>query len=173
MHEILILYILLKGQSTMYGISKSISQQFGYITNPSFGTIQPALKRLEKNEYIKSDRFYTEGGKPYYFYSITEKGKTFFREKLVSNLSRNPIQLYPEILIRLTCFDILNSDDRKILCKILKSHVLKLQNCAENIMASDEYKENSSGRMVLNGVVCSYKSLYDLIERLEKNAGNS
>ena len=173
MHEILILYILLKGQSTMYGVSKSISQQFGYISNPSFGTIQPALKRLEKKGFIKSDKFFTDGGKPYFFYSITSEGKEFLIEKLKSKPSKNPIQLYPEILLKLTCMDILTPTDKDGLCKILKTEVMKLKNQAETILASDFYQDNPSGRMVLNGVVCSYKSLNDLIERLEKNAGNS
>ncbi len=173
MHEILILYILLKGQSTMYGISKTISQMFGYISNPSFGTIQPALKRLEKNNYIKADKFYTEGGKPYFFYSITPDGKEFLVKKLKSKPSKNPIQLYPEIKIKLSCMDVLSETDKKDLCKILKTEVLKLKSGAETILASESYEDNYSARIVLNNAVCEYKNMYDLIEGLEKNAGNS
>ena len=173
MHEILILYILLKGQSTMYGISKTVSKLFGYITNPSFGTIQPALKRLEKKSFVKSDKFFTEGGKPYFYYSITPQGKEFLVDKLKSKPSKNPIQLFPEIKIKLTCLDILTSEDKKELCKVLKAEVLKLKTQAESILSAGDYDDNYTGRMVLDNSVCEYKNMYDLIERLEKNAGNS
>ena len=173
MHEILILYILLKGQSTMYGISKTVSKLFGYITNPSFGTIQPALKRLEKKSFVKSDKFFTEGGKPYFYYSITPQGKEFLVDKLKSKPSKNPIQLFPEIKIKLTCLDILTSEDKKELCKVLKAEVLKLKTQAEAILSAGDYDDNYTGRMVLDNSVCEYKNMYDLIERLEKNAGNS
>ena len=71
MNEVIILYMLLKSHSTMYGISKNMKKIFGAITKPGFGTIQPALKRMEKQGYVKSDKFYTDGGKPYFYYSIT------------------------------------------------------------------------------------------------------
>lgn len=173
MHEILILYILLNSQTTMYGIAKAISKQFGYISSPSFGTLQPALKRLEKKELVTASKFFTDGGKPYFFYSITESGKKFLTEKLMSKPSKNPIQLYPEIKIKLTCLDILNSDNKKELCKTLKAEVQKLKTNAEKIMTSAEYKDNGSGRMVLDATVTEYKNMLDVIERLEKNACNS
>lgn len=157
----------------MYGISKTVSKLFGYITNPSFGTIQPALKRLEKKSFVKSDKFFTEGGKPYFYYSITPQGKGFLVDKLKSKPSKNPIQLFPEIKIKLTCLDILTSEDKKELCKVLKAEVLKLKTQAEAILSAGDYDDNYTGRMVLDNSVCEYKNMYDLIERLEKNAGNS
>ena len=157
----------------MYGISKTVSKLFGYITNPSFGTIQPALKRLEKKSFVKSDKFFTEGGKPYFYYSITPQGKEFLVDKLKSKPSKNPIQLFPEIKIKLTCLDILTSEDKKELCKVLKAEVLKLKTQAEAILSAGDYDDNYTGRMVLDNSVCEYKNMYDLIERLEKNAGNS
>lgn len=157
----------------MYGISKTVSKLFGYITNPSFGTIQPALKRLEKKSFVKSDKFFTEGGKPYFYYSITPQGKEFLVDKLKSKPSKNPIQLFPEIKIKLTCLDILTSEDKKELCKVLKAEVLKLKTQAEAILSAGDYDDNYTGRMVLDNAVCEYKNMYDLIERLEKNAGNS
>ncbi len=157
----------------MYGISKTVSKLFGYITNPSFGTIQPALKRLEKKSFVKSDKFFTEGGKPYFYYSITPQGKEFLVDKLKSKPSKNPIQLFPEIKIKLTCLDILTSEDKKELCKVLKAEVLKLKTQAESILSAGDYDDNYTGRMVLDNSVCEYKNMYDLIERLEKNAGNS
>ena len=173
MHEILILYLLTKNQSTMYGIAKSITKLFGYITNPSFGTLQPAIKRLEKKGCVTNSKFYTEGGKPYFYYSITPKGKEFLVEKLKSKPSKNPIQLNPEIKIKLSCCDVLSSEERKEMFTLLKTEMMKLKTGAEKTLSSELWCDNFFGKMVLDNSVCEYKNLYELIERLEKHAGNS
>ena len=56
MIELLILYKLSKKVLTMYGISKDILNSFSVMTTPSFGTIKPALTRLEKAEFVKSQK---------------------------------------------------------------------------------------------------------------------
>ena len=55
MIEILILFELNKKVLTMYGIQKSILEYFSVLTMPSFGTIKPALKRLENKGFINKD----------------------------------------------------------------------------------------------------------------------
>ena len=74
MIELLILYKLSKKVLTMYGISKDIHEYFSVLTTPSFGTIKPALTRLEKSEFIKSQKTLSAGGRPSVYYSITQKG---------------------------------------------------------------------------------------------------
>ncbi|MCM1265210.1 MAG: PadR family transcriptional regulator, partial [Candidatus Gastranaerophilales bacterium] len=106
MNELLILYILTKGQSTMYGLSKCLLKNYGCITKPGFGTIQPALKRLEKQGFIKADKFFSEGGKPYFYYSILDNGKEFLRKKLLEKVTTNPIQFYPFAKIKIACSDV-------------------------------------------------------------------
>ena len=49
MIELLILYELSKKVLTMYGVSKEIRREFSVLTTPSYGTIKPALNRLEKS----------------------------------------------------------------------------------------------------------------------------
>lgn len=168
MHEILILYILTSGQNTLYGISKSVLSTFGYITAPSYGTIQPALKRLEKNNFIKSDKFFTDGGKPYVYYSLTQAGKESLIKKIKSQLPLNPIQLIPELKIKLICSSILEKQEKSELYKLLKSQLVKLKKKAEDMQTSDIYSNNYEGRMVLNTSVCEFQNLYNLIEGLEK-----
>lgn len=173
MHEILILYFLTKSQNTMYGIAKEITKNFGYISNPSFGTLQPALKRMEKNGYVTSSKFYTTGGKPSFYYSITSEGQEFLRKKMLSKLSKNPIQIYPEIKIKVSCSDVLNSDDRQTMFAIIKPELSKLKILSEKILDSEVFETNYCAKMILDDSVCSYKNLYELVERLEKHAGNS
>ena len=62
----------------MYGISKGIRTEFSVLTSPSFGTIKPALMRLEKKGLIKSQKTLSEGGRPSVYYSITKEGEKAF-----------------------------------------------------------------------------------------------
>lgn len=168
MHEILILYILLNAQNTMYGIAKTISKNYGFLSNPSFGTIQPALKRLEKNGLINSDKYFTDGGKPYFYYSITKEGREYLNGKIRALPSQNPIQLIPEIKLKLMCSNILNPLEKKDLYKALKLQLNKLKTQAEDILKSDIYQNNSEGRLVLDNSICEYGNIITLIEGLEK-----
>ena len=168
MHEILILHTLLNGQNTMYGLTKQILKTFGFLTKPSFGTIQPALKRLEKKNYVKSDKFYTEGGKPYFYYSIMPEGKDFLIKKILKSPVKNPVQLYPEIKIKLVCSNILEDNDKKVLYQDLKLELTKLKTESETIQKSNSFSSNSYGRIVLDNTIYEYKNLIDLIEGFEK-----
>ena len=49
MIELLILYVLLKRDLTMYAIQKRIEDNFAPFTKPSFGALKPALRRLAEN----------------------------------------------------------------------------------------------------------------------------
>ena len=173
MHEILILYFLTKSQNTMYGLAKSITKYFGYVSNPSFGTLQPALKRLEKKGCVTSSKFFTTGGKPSFYYSITPEGQAFLKHKLLAKPSKNPIQLYPETRIKIACSDFLDDKSRKDMFTAIKPELLKLKNTSEGIMTSEIYDDNFCGKMILDDAVCCYKNLYELVERLEKHACNS
>lgn len=171
MNEILILYTLTKSQITMYGLSKSINKSFGAITKPGFGTIQPALKRMEKKGLVKSDKFFTDGGKPYFYYSITDEGVDYLKKKLLKKISTNPIQFIPFAKIKIACLDILSDDERKTLLSSLKTSLMKIKLDAEKSLSIDESKENYYQRMVLDSTVCEYNNFINLIGGLE-NACN-
>ena len=166
MNEILILYILNKSQTTMYGLSKCINKNYGSITKPSFGTLQPALKKLEGKKYIFSSKFYTEGGKPYFYYSVTEEGLSYLKEKLLRNTSLNPTQFISMTKIKIACADILNDTEKKELFKNLKTGLTKLKTETEQAL-SENWTKNTYHRLVLNNPVCEYKNLIDLIEELK------
>lgn len=171
MNEILILYILNKSQTTMYGLSKTINKIYGSITKPSFGTLQPALKKLEKEKYLFASKFYTDGGKPYFYYSITEHGFQFLKEKLLKNTSQNPTQFLSMAKIKLACCDILDKSEKEIVFKQLKANLSKLKTETETAL-SESWKDNFYNRMVLDNNICEYKNLINLVEGLE-NASNS
>ena len=101
MIETLILYVLLKKDYTMYSIRKHIETDYSMFTIPSFGSIGPALKKLEKAECIKSGQLMSEGGKRSIYHSITNKGKEKLKELLISDLSDNPSQFFLHARLRL------------------------------------------------------------------------
>lgn len=171
MNEILLLYVLSKGQSTMYGLSKQIQKYFGFLTSPSFGTIQPTMKKFEKNKLITTKKFFTEGGKPYFSYLITDEGVSYLKDKLNTFADKNPIKLYPKIKISLICSDILNEEEKNQLYKKIKTELLKLKKGSETLLKSETFNENSRGRLILDTTVCEYNNMLDLVERFD-NAGS-
>lgn len=151
----------------MYGLAKTLQKNFGSITKPGFGTLQPALKRMEKNNIIKSDKFFTEGGKPYYYYSITDIGKDFLKNKLVEKISNNPTQFLPNSKIKIACSDILENEDKQKLYSMIKNGLLKLKKEAENAIKSEDTNNHFCKKMILDNTICEYKNFITLIEGLE------
>jgi PadR family transcriptional regulator, regulatory protein PadR len=80
--DILLLSLLSKKDMYGYGIVKCLKENSNNLYNMSEGTLYPALKRLEKNEWIQS---YWEdsglGGRRKY-YKITDSGKKELSRKL-------------------------------------------------------------------------------------------
>lgn len=171
MNEILVLYILNKSQTTMYGLSKYINKNFGFITKPSFGTLQPILRKLESKKYVFSSKFYTEGGKPYFYYSVNAEGIDYLKEKMMKKMPSNPIQFLSTLRVKLACLDVLNSDDKKKLLHLLKTNLLKLKSECE-LALQDNSSSSFTYRLVLDNSLCEYKNLISLVEGLE-NACNS
>ena len=56
MIELLILFELNRKILTMYGVSKEIRAEFSVLTTPSYGTIKPALNRLESGGFIRTQK---------------------------------------------------------------------------------------------------------------------
>jgi len=174
MIELLILYVILKRDYTMYAIQKRIEENFAPYTKPSFGALNPALKRLEEKECLTTRKMMSDGGKLSVFYEISKKGIDELKRLLVEDLSDNPLQYLSNARIKLSCDDCLDSEERKRLFFSLKSRALQFKNQAQNIL-SDEYKQiNFYQKVILDNTICEYSNLVSIIEGLEKdNARNS
>ena len=173
MIEIMILYILLKHDLTMYAIHKRIQENFLAFTNPSFGAVKPALVRLEKQKFISSSKIMSDGGKLSVYYSITKEGVKELRNLLLKPLSQNPLQFLSDARIKLSCISFLEGLDSHDVFVDIKSNALLHKNNAEHIL-SDEYTPLTfQQRIVLDNAICEYKNFMSLVEGLEKsNASN-
>lgn len=166
MIELLILYQLTKKVLTMYGISKEIKADFSVLTTPSFGTIKPALLRLEKNGYIRSQKDISAGGRPSVYYSLTNRGKEYLSELLLTPPLENPIQFLPTARVKLYCAEILTNSEQKELLRLLK---LKSENIVldiKNKQASKDLKFHP--KMVFDNLICEYKNFILLLEGIER-----
>ena len=165
MIELLILFSLNNKVLTMYGVSKSIKEIFSVLTTPSYGTIKPALARLENKEFVKIQKYMSDGGRPANYYSITAKGKEELKRLILDSPLENPIQFFPTARIKLSCADVLNDSEKKQLFHALK-------NKAENIMYDTknlvETKDLSFyPRMVFDNLILECQNFVSLIEGFE------
>ena len=170
MIELLILYKLSKKVLTMYGISKDILNSFSVMTTPSFGTIKPALTRLEKAEFVKSQKTLSAGGRPSVYYSITQTGLKELNRLMLSEVQDNPVQFLTTARIRLSCAEILNKEEQLNLFKLLKlkseSIIIDIKNILHNENL-DFYK-----KMVMDNLLCEYNNLNSLLEGFERACKN-
>ena len=174
MIELLILYVLLKRDFTMYAIQKHIVENFAPFTKPSFGAIKPALKRLESNGFLTSRKMMSDGGKLSVFYSISKQGKDELKRLLLEDLSENPVQFLSNARIKLACAEYLTPAEREKMFFNIKSLAMEHKCAAEN-MLDDEYNQyNFYQKIILDNALCEFKNFIAIIEGLEKdNARNS
>ncbi|UOR10548.1 PadR family transcriptional regulator [Halobacillus amylolyticus] len=79
--DILMLGLVARRDMYGYEIVKSLKEQSNNLYNMSEGTLYPALKRLEKKEWMISYWSETPSGRRKY-YQITDEGQTILRQKL-------------------------------------------------------------------------------------------
>ncbi len=174
MTELLILYVLLRRDLTMYAVQKHIEDIFSPYTKPSFGALNPALKRLVEKGYLSARKMMSEGGKLSVYYSITKQGQNELNRLLLEDMSDNPLQFYSNARIKIGCADVLSVEEKKRLFFSVKARAMKFKTEAQNIL-NDEYKHtNFYQKIVLDNTVCDFSNFITIVEGLEKdNAGNS
>ena len=174
MIELLILYVLLKRDFTMYAIQKRIDENFAPFTKPSFGALKPALRRLEEKKCLTSRKLMSDGGKLSVYYEISKDGISELKRLMLEDLSDNPLQFLSNARAKLCCADCLNSDERKRLFFLIKSRAMQFKVASQNVL-NDEYNHiNFYQKVVIDNAMCEFSNFIRLIEGLEKdNARNS
>ena len=174
MTQLLILYVLLKRDLTMYAVQKHIEDIFAPYTKPSFGALNPALRRLIEKECLSARKMLSDGGKLSVYYSVTAKGKNELVRLILEDLSDNPLQFYSNARIKIACADVLSVDEKKRLFFNIKSRAMQFKTQAQTIL-NDEYTHtNFYQKIVLDNTVCDFSNFITIVEGLEKdNAGNS
>lgn len=136
MIEIVILYILNKYDATIYRVSKIIDELFfGYLKS-STGTLNPALKRLEKMGCVEFLEKMSDGGMLSKIYSITSEGKKHLIDLLQTYTLSNPYHVLNETKVLLYCSDVLSINEliafKENLLNNLELYKIKLENGLKN-----------------------------------------
>lgn len=170
MIELLILHELSEKILTMYGISKEIRKDFSVLTTPSYGTIKPALRRLEVGSYVKIRKSMTSGGRPSTYYSITEAGVQELKRLLMAPPLDNPIQFLTMARVKIACAGILGSKEQKELFNSLKLKCEEILLDSNNLLESKDLSFYS--KMIFNNLICEYKNFISLLEGLYRAGDN-
>ena len=165
MIELLILFELNKTVLTMYGVSKEIRGDFSVLMIPSYGTIKPALRRLENSGFVKTQKSISNGGRPSTYYSITKDGVNELKRLLLEEPLENPIQFLPMSRIKLACAEILDKDEQLKMIHLLKTKAESIIIDTKNILT---FKDMSFyPKMVFEDLICEYNNFISLLEGFE------
>lgn len=106
MIELLILFIIQEESCNIYRLKKQIEEQFSIFANGSFGSIYPALKKLENSNFVTCKHKLTKGGQRKSIYSITQTGKTYYQELLQEDFdNKSSIEAFQLLKIKLIMID--------------------------------------------------------------------
>lgn len=170
MIELLILHELNNSVLTMYGISKAINRAFSVLTIPSFGTIKPALTRLEKKGCLKTRKSMSEGGRPSVYYSITSEGKLYLKQLILETPQENPVQFLTSARLKLSCAEVLNESEQAELYNILRHKAEAIVLDTKNIIENEVLKFHT--KMVFDNLMCEYKNFISLTEGFSRACKN-
>ena len=165
MIELLILFVLNRKVLTMYGVSKEIKELFSVLTTPSYGTIKPALTRLEKGGFVKSQKTMSSGGRPSVYYSITKDGTEELKRLILLPPLENPIQFLTMARIKLACADLLDKEEQLGMLKKLKTKAETILIDTQNIMRTKDLAFYP--KMVFDNLTCESKNFISLVEGFE------
>jgi DNA-binding PadR family transcriptional regulator len=140
MIEMLVLIALLDGKSSIYGIKQKIEANMGLFLKISFGSIYPALSKLEKKKIISVRSQISEGGQRRSLYSITSQGREHFNQLMLEELPDNPTTAAQLLKVKLFSISKLSQESKEQV-KINILNFLDTQKLnAKNLLSSTETK---------------------------------
>lgn len=149
----------------MYGVQKKISEEFAIYTKPGFGTIKPALVRLESKGFVISRKSISEGGKVSIFYAITPSGMEELKRLIVSRTSENPVKFLNTARIKLICSSLLSNEDQVKLIEQLSLKANSIYVKSKKLL--DNTENDFYYNMVTDNIVQEYKNFISLLEGMK------
>lgn len=128
--QTIILGFLMHKSMTGYDLKKAFSISFSFFSGLSYGSIYPALKKMEKRGLITKHVEIQDGLPNRKVYTITETGRKAFLDSLRSPLA--PEQPKSAFLMRLFFFAYLSPNERE---KIVAQHLESVQHMRERLEA--------------------------------------
>ena len=127
--EKILLGMLMGRPFTGYDIRKKMELSTKFFFSSSQGSINPAFKRLEKNEFVTVEENISNG-RLRKLYTITDSGREYFKEWLNSKVGVSKVK--NDMLLRLFFFPYITQDEKISILENylaeLKIHIETLQN---------------------------------------------
>ncbi|MBI9077144.1 MAG: PadR family transcriptional regulator [Desulfatibacillum sp.] len=130
--QTVILGFLMTHNMTGYDIRQKFDMSFGFFSGLSFGSIYPALKKMEQNSLITTQFVVQEGAPNKKLCTITDKGREFFQESMRTPL---PVDKYKNsFMARLFFFAHLAPDERR---EMAMAYMDSLEHTQEKLRESE------------------------------------
>jgi DNA-binding PadR family transcriptional regulator len=127
-----------------YELKKRLSYMLGHFWTVSYGSLYPALKRLEKGAAIERAYSVKEKTRNRNVYRITRRGETAFMRMLTENVSNASLADTEKFDLRMTFFQYLDPQTRLKLLEIrrtyLEDQVAKFKAYRSNNKDEDRYR---------------------------------
>lgn len=123
MLELAILGLLKERPMHGYELKKRLSYMLGHFWTVSYGSLYPALKRLEKSAAIERAYSVKEKTRNRNVYRITRKGETTFMRMLTENVSNASLADTEKFDLRMTFFQYLEPETRLELLEMRRMYL--------------------------------------------------
>jgi DNA-binding PadR family transcriptional regulator len=106
-----------------YELKKRLSYMLGHFWTVSYGSLYPALKRLEKSAAIERAYSVKEKTRNRNVYRITRKGENAFMRMLTENVSKTALADTEKFDLRMTFFQYLEPETRLKLLEMRRTYL--------------------------------------------------
>ncbi len=121
MQDKILLGMLMEKPETGYRIKKKMELSTKFFFNTSQGSINPAFKKLVRNGFVTTKEE-VSNGRLHKIYTITESGKTVFKDWLKSEVGVSKVK--NDMLLRLFFFPYVSNDER---IHVLENYLIELK----------------------------------------------
>ncbi len=128
----IILGVLSLKDLTSYELKKSLDKSINHFYTTSYGSLHPALIKLEKSNFVTSREF-VDGGRSKKLYSITESGRQDFTNWLSSDIQIS--RLKEDSLVRIYFFGMLEPEFRH---NIISNYLTSIDKAMNDLLALRE-----------------------------------
>jgi DNA-binding PadR family transcriptional regulator len=170
-----LLGFLMRNSMTGYDLKKAFSISFSFFSGLSYGSIYPALKKMEKQGLITKRLEIQDGAPNRKVYTITEAGKTAFLDALRSPLSQD--QPKSPFLMRLFFFAHLSPEERQTIVVNYLNFVEQVHACMESARPEIEARADrfqylcfEFGLRFFSDLTCNLSQVMDALGEEQKES---
>lgn len=172
MIDLFVIFILNGFEKTGYQIRKEILQKFGTVSNTSFGSVHPVLKKFVEKKFLEVKTSFSEGGKRTNLYYLTQEGKKHFHKIFSKEISLNPATFQNEIFARFFVFSLATFEEKQNFLQNASKTVDFFIKNAEDRLCNQYLKLDASSQMAIKHQILQFKELKKFIERFYDESTN-